>query len=180
MSLALVIGGTRSGKSEHAERLAHASGLPVRYVATADGADPAMAERIRAHLARRPEGWTTVQAGPQLSDSLRDAAATCILVDGLGPWIATALHVAGAFERPDSELLERVAEDLLADVERVVLAAEDAGEAIVVAEQAGEGVLPPDPATRAWLDMLGDATQRLAAHAQSVELVVAGRALRVG
>jgi len=44
MSLALVIGGTRSGKSAHAERLAAATGLPVRYVGTADGSDAAMAE----------------------------------------------------------------------------------------------------------------------------------------
>jgi adenosyl cobinamide kinase/adenosyl cobinamide phosphate guanylyltransferase len=180
MTLALVIGGTRSGKSEHAERLALATGLPVRYVATADAGDPAMQERVRAHLARRPADWTTVPAGPRLSDSLLDAAGTCVLIDGLGPWIATALHEAGAFEHPDRQVLERVAGEVLADVERVAVGAAGAGAAIVVAEQAGEGVLPPEPTTRAWLDMLGDATQRLAAHAESVELVVAGRALQVG
>jgi adenosylcobinamide kinase/adenosylcobinamide-phosphate guanylyltransferase len=179
MSLALVIGGTRSGKSEHAEGLARASGLPVRYVATADGADPTLEARIRAHLARRPGSWTTVQAGPRLSEALGDAAGTCVLIDGLGPWIATALHRAGAFEHPDREVLGRVAGDVLADVERIALAAEQAGAAIVVAEQAGEGILPPEPATRAWLDVLGEATQRLAASAERVELVVAGRALRI-
>jgi adenosylcobinamide kinase/adenosylcobinamide-phosphate guanylyltransferase len=180
MSLALVIGGTRSGKSEHGERLARATGLPVRYVATAEETDPAMRERVRAHLARRPQGWTTVQAGPRLSESLLDAAGTCVLVDGLGPWIATALHEAGAFEHRDHDLLGRVAGAVLAEVERLVAAAEGAGAAIVVAEQAGEGVLPVDPTTRAWLDILGDATQRLAAHAHTVELVVAGRALALG
>jgi adenosylcobinamide kinase / adenosylcobinamide-phosphate guanylyltransferase len=180
MSLALVIGGTRSGKSEHAERLARASGLPVRYVATADDTDPAMEERIHAHAARRPEGWTTVRAGPRLSDTLRDATGICVLIDGLGPWIATALHVAGAFERPERDLLARVAAEVLADVERVAVAAGEVGAAIVVAEQAGEGVLPPDPAARAWLDVLGEASQRLAGHARSVELVVAGCALTIG
>jgi len=180
MTLALVIGGTRSGKSEHAERLARASGLPVRYVATANGTDPALEERIHAHLARRPTGWTTVQAGERLSDSLKDASGMCVLVDGLGPWIATALHRAGAFEHPDQAVLTRVAADVLADVELVAQAAKSAGAAIVVAEQAGEGLLPPDPAARAWLDVLGEATQRLAAGAARVELVVAGRALAIG
>jgi histidinol-phosphate/aromatic aminotransferase/cobyric acid decarboxylase-like protein/adenosyl cobinamide kinase/adenosyl cobinamide phosphate guanylyltransferase len=177
VSLTLVIGGTRSGKSAHAERLARATGLPVRYVATADGADPAMAERIRAHAARRPADWTTVEAGTSLADALRDAAGTCVLLDGLGPWIATALHRTRAFEDPAPEALRRVADELLADVERAVHALAGADAAIVVAEQAGEGVLPPDAASRAWLDLLGEATQRFAAHAARVELVVAGRPL---
>ena len=49
MSLTLVIGGTRSGKSAYAEALAEATGLPVRYVATADGSDVTMRARIEAH-----------------------------------------------------------------------------------------------------------------------------------
>ena len=172
MTLALVIGGTRSGKSEHAERLARATGLPVRYVATADEGDPAMQDRVRAHRSRRPEDWTTVQAGAKLSDCLAQAGGLCVLVDSLGAWIATALHRAGAFEVAADGVLARVGEDTLADVEEVMNT--DAGALIVVAEQAGEGVLPADPASRAWLDILGDATQRLAARADTVELVVAG------
>jgi histidinol-phosphate/aromatic aminotransferase/cobyric acid decarboxylase-like protein/adenosyl cobinamide kinase/adenosyl cobinamide phosphate guanylyltransferase len=162
MTLTLVIGGTRSGKSAHAERLAHASRLPVRYVATADASDPAMAQRISAHVARRPADWTTVEAGPQLADALADAAGTCVLIDGLGVWIAGAMHAG---------------EEVLAQMDELlrVIDATPRTEAIVVAEQAGEGVLPADAVSRAWLDTLGEATQRLAAGAASVELVVAGR-----
>jgi histidinol-phosphate/aromatic aminotransferase/cobyric acid decarboxylase-like protein len=164
MTLTLVIGGTRSGKSTHAERIAHASGLPVRYVATADASDPTMAQRIGAHAARRPADWTTVEAGPRLADTLTDAAETCVLIDGLGVWIAGAMH-AGA--------------DVLAQIDELlrVIDATPRVQAIVVAEQAGEGVLPADGISRAWLDTLGEATQRLAAHAATVELVVAGRAI---
>jgi len=179
MSLRLVIGGTRSGKTAHAERLARSTGLAVRYVATADATDPAMADRIRAHEARRPESWTTVEAGPRLTEALAGAGCICVLVDGLGAWIAGALHRAGAFEHPDQGMLDRVSREVLAQVDDVAHAADAAAVAIVVAEQAGEGVLPPDAASRAWLDMLGEATQRLAARATRVELVVAGRALTV-
>src|SRR6185436_12215910 len=66
MSLTLVLGGTRSGKSAHAETLAAATALPVRYVATADGSDPSMHARIAAHAARRPAAWATVEAGDEL------------------------------------------------------------------------------------------------------------------
>jgi histidinol-phosphate/aromatic aminotransferase/cobyric acid decarboxylase-like protein/adenosyl cobinamide kinase/adenosyl cobinamide phosphate guanylyltransferase len=180
MSLSLVIGGTRSGKSAHAERLALASGLPVRYVATADAGDPAMSARIAAHVERRPHAWTTVQAGPALAEAFAASEDACVLLDGLGPWIASALHAAGAFASPDERLLARVRAEVLDEVDDAVHAAGRAGAAIVVAEQAGEGLLPPDPASRAWLDLLGDATQRFAARAARVELVVAGRALTLG
>jgi histidinol-phosphate/aromatic aminotransferase/cobyric acid decarboxylase-like protein/adenosyl cobinamide kinase/adenosyl cobinamide phosphate guanylyltransferase len=179
MTLTLVIGGTRSGKSAHAESIARASALPVRYVATADSADPAFAARIRAHAARRPESWTTVQAGPRMAQALAGAEGCCVLVDGLGVWIAGALHRAGAFERPQRDLLDRACAEVLEQVDGLARAAESTT-MIVVAEQAGEGVLPPDGASRAWLDVLGEATQLLAARAARVELVVAGRALRLG
>lgn len=199
MTLTLVIGGTRSGKSAHAERLALASGLPVRYVATADAGDPGMAERIAKHVARRPAGWVTVEAGPRLADALAGGEGMCVLVDGLGVWIAAAMHRAGVFaqadgEHPDPAVLTDVREQVLGQLDELLREAGAPGTAgaeaaaaprpalalIVVAEQAGGGVLPGDGASRAWLDLLGEATQRLAQAAGQVQLVVAGRALSLG
>ncbi len=178
MSLTVVVGGTRSGKSAYAEGLAAATGLHVRYVATADPDDASMAPRIGAHRARRPPGWTTVEAGAALAGALAGGEGACVLLDGLGPWIATQLHRAGAFE--DAARLPAACAEVLAEVDRAVDALEGAGAAIVVAEQAGEGVLPADAASRAWVDLLGEATQRFAARAERVELVVAGRPARLG
>jgi histidinol-phosphate/aromatic aminotransferase/cobyric acid decarboxylase-like protein/adenosyl cobinamide kinase/adenosyl cobinamide phosphate guanylyltransferase len=180
MSLTLVIGGTRSGKSGRAEALALATGLPVRYVATADRSDPAMAERIRLHVARRPASWTTVEAGDGLGDALADADGTCVLVDGLGPWVATALHRAGAFDGAGDAVLDGVRDRVMAQIETVARASAGPDPVIVVAEEAGQGVLPPDPASRAWLDLVGDAKRRLADVAERVELVVAGQPLALG
>lgn len=208
MTVTLLLGGTRSGKSARAERLAADSGLPVTYVATADGTDPSLADRIAAHVARRPAAWTTVEAGDDLAAAFARALArtarrralgisapqhalaaddavktlpSCVLVDGLGPWIATALHREGAFDDPSDERLSAVRERVADAVERLTQATRAlsaaGGIAIVVAEQAGEGVLPPDRASRVWLDLLGSATQRLAAEADRVELIVAGRPL---
>ncbi|MBB4663741.1 bifunctional adenosylcobinamide kinase/adenosylcobinamide-phosphate guanylyltransferase [Conexibacter arvalis] len=228
MTVVLVLGGTRSGKSARAEELAAATGMPVRYVATADGADPSLADRIADHVARRPAEWTTVEAGDDLAAAVeraaccagaggasgpsaggagaggagaggagaggarRDAvgahgdrratcAPCCLLVDGLGPWIATALHRAGAFDDASDARLAVARDEVTGQVRRVVEAllvlTAAGGAAIVVAEQAGEGVLPPDRASRAWLDLLGTATQRLAEIADRVELIVAGRPL---
>ena len=153
MSLTLVIGGTRSGKSAHAERLALETGLPVRYVATAIDGDGSMADRIANHVARRPADWETVDAGDSLADTVLPGG--CTLIDGLGVWLAT----------PRAGWIDPL------------IAAAERDHVIVVVEEAGLGMLPLDPVSRDWLDALGEATQRLSAAAGRVELVVAGRAL---
>jgi histidinol-phosphate aminotransferase len=103
-------------------------------------------------------------------------------------WIAGAMDRAGAFEPGDGSALVHVREKVLADIEELLRAADEAAapeetrelSLIVVTEQAGDGVLPADGGSRAWLDVLGEATQRIAARADRVELVVAGRALSLG
>jgi adenosylcobinamide kinase / adenosylcobinamide-phosphate guanylyltransferase len=175
LTLQLVIGGTRSGKSRRGERLAAATGRTVRSIATADAGDTAFAERIRAHEARRPAGWQVVESGTNLRGVLVADVAECVLLDGLGVWIATVFHHAGVFDAPgDDALLERVRAEVLHDIDAIIELAARV-EVIVVAEEAGQGVLPPDRASRSWLDLQGDAVLRLADAAARVELVVAGR-----
>lgn len=180
MGLTLVLGGTRSGKSAHAEGLAHAGGLPVRYVATADPGDPGMGSRIDAHVARRSPDWQTVVAGDGLAAAVCEGrAGRCVLLDGLGTWIAGVMHRMGALEpgaAANAEALAAVRDE----VDALARAAAGAPEpTIVVAEDAGHGVLPPDAGSRAWLDALGEAIQRLSAAAERVVLVVAGRPLEL-
>jgi histidinol-phosphate/aromatic aminotransferase/cobyric acid decarboxylase-like protein/adenosyl cobinamide kinase/adenosyl cobinamide phosphate guanylyltransferase len=177
MSLTLVTGATRSGKSAHAERLARESGLPVRYVATADGGDASMAGRIAAHAARRPPEWETVVAGGELAPFV--SPGRCVLVDGLGTWIARVMHGEGNVEPtdlPSQSSRSRVLAEVAA-LARVASTTPDP--VIVVAEQAGAGLLPADALSRAWLDVLGEATQALADAAGTALLVVAGRALEL-
>ena len=62
MSLTLLLGGARSGKSTLAVRRAAASAAPVVFVATGEARDEEMAERIAQHRAARPATWQTVEA----------------------------------------------------------------------------------------------------------------------
>ena len=74
MSIHLILGGARSGKSTYAEQLAIASDLPVTYIATAQVYDDEFGQRIELHKARRPKHWLTVEAPFNLANTLQMVA----------------------------------------------------------------------------------------------------------
>ncbi len=182
--LTLVLGGARSGKSRHAERLAAASGREVIYVATAAATDEEMAERIARHRAARPPDWRTIEAALDLDLRLPAEApdGVCVLIDCLSIWLGNELlrrlegtgaddtiapSLAAAVEREQDERLDR----LLGRVAR------RAGPTIAVSNEVGSGLVPPYPLGRLYRDLLGRANQTVAAAAGAVHLVVAGIAV---
>lgn len=160
--ITLVLGGTRSGKSEVAESLAAAAPGPVSYVATGRVTDDDMAARIAAHRARRPAGWTTVEAGTDLPRTLAGLAGP-VLVDSLGTWVA-----AHADLRPDTA-------GLCAALR--TRAGSGTWPTVVVSEEVGLGVHAPTEAGRRFADVLGSLNRAVADEADRVLLVVAGRVL---
>jgi adenosylcobinamide kinase / adenosylcobinamide-phosphate guanylyltransferase len=159
--IVLVLGGARSGKSAYAERRAASLPEPVSYVATACvDSDAELAARVDEHRARRPPSWTTIETGPDVAGVLRATRGTVVL-DALGPWVAAA----SAFDVDADELCDAVA-------------GRD-GDTVVVSEEVGLGVHPATAAGRRFRDALGELNQAVAAVADEVVLVLAGRALRL-
>lgn len=188
--LVLVLGGTRSGKSAWAERLAAERDAPVRYVATAPSGPAGDGSRIAAHRARRPAAWETVEAGTR--HDLRTLVGevgddTTVLIDGLGAWLAGVLHDAGLID--DDGLGDDPAHGIdgasvIASAEQAIGALADAATArsgltIVVGEETGLAPAAATRGTRRWVDLLGGAHQALAARADRVVLVVAGRVIEL-
>jgi len=160
MSVTLVLGGARSGKSAIAERLAAALPVPTSYLATAviDAGDADLAARVDAHRARRPAAWRTVEAGADLAGALEAAVGT-VLVDALGTWVAA-----------HPELDPDVA-GLLAALDR------RRGDTVLVSDEVGLGVHPSTDVGRRFRDVLGEVNAAVADMADRVLLVVAGRVL---
>jgi adenosyl cobinamide kinase/adenosyl cobinamide phosphate guanylyltransferase len=171
--ITLVLGGARSGKSLVAEGLVSRLPPPITYVATVEvGDDADLAGRVQHHRARRPPAWHTVEAGPELAAVL-DRLAGTVLVDSLGPWVATWCAAGAAGQGQGAELGAAQAAALCGALVR------RRGDAVVVAEEVGLSVHPPTEAGRRFQDALGTVNQAVAACADDVVLVVAGRVLRL-
>jgi adenosylcobinamide kinase/adenosylcobinamide-phosphate guanylyltransferase len=163
--LTLVLGGARSGKSLHAERLVTALPPPWVYVATAQAFDDEMVLRIAEHRARRAAGWETVEAPLDLAGPLVAAGGRPVLVDCLTLWLTNQMlgghDIALATAALDEALEARRAPTVL------------------VANEVGLGIVPDNALARAFRDAAGRLNQQLAARADTVLFMVAGLPMRV-
>jgi adenosylcobinamide kinase/adenosylcobinamide-phosphate guanylyltransferase len=160
-TLALVLGGARSGKSRHAEALVTALPPPWLYIATGEPRDNEMAARIAEHRARRGAQWRTIEAPRDLAGALAAAPAdVAVLVDCLTLWL-TNVMLAGA--DIDTEIVR---------LERAL--AQRGGPMVLVANEVGLGIVPDNALARRFRDAAGRLNQRLAVRADRVVLLVAG------
>ena len=169
MTLVVLLGGARSGKSARAVELAAKHGGGVTFVATAEARDDEMRERIAAHRMSRPPGWSTVEEPLDLVGAVTAAAPeSTVVVDCLSLWAANAI------ERGDSD----------AEVEAHAATAAAAagartGLTLAVSNEVGLGIVPDNPLGRRYRDVLGRVNAIWVDAADEAMLVVAGRALRL-
>jgi adenosylcobinamide kinase / adenosylcobinamide-phosphate guanylyltransferase len=167
MSLTVLLGGARSGKSRLALRLAESSGRPVTFIATAEALDAEMADRIARHRAERPDGWSTREEPRDLEGALRAVPdGTTIIVDCLTLWVSNLLEDGCS----DAEVLERARS-------AAGVARDRAGVVIAVTNEVGSGVVPMTALGRRFQDLLGEVNAAWGDVADRAGLMVAGRVL---
>ena len=167
MTVTLVLGGARSGKSAFAEAEVRASGLRPVYLATGRAWDDEMRTRIDHHVARRGPGWRTVEEPLDLVGSLRHEAreGAMVLVDCLTLWVTNLMM--------DDRDVDAEAETLASAVPGLP------GRTVLVSNEVGMGIVPENRMAREFRDHAGRLHQRIAAVADEVVLVVAGLPLRL-
>ena len=167
LALTLLVGGARSGKSSLAVRLAERSGRAVTFVATAEGLDDEMVQRIARHRTERPAHWTTIEAPIELGAAVDQVPADhVVVVDCLSLWVTNLL------------LADRSPEWIEAAAELVATSlAARPGPSVVVGNEVGSGIVPMNELARSYRDVLGRVNAVFGAHAAQATLVVAGRVL---
>jgi len=163
----LVLGGARSGKSTHAERLVTrslqgAAPQPAVYIATAQAGDVEMATRIMAHRARRGGNWTTIEEPLKLDAALASAAGQGrpVLVDCLTLWLSNLMLGGSDVDEATDDLL-RALDEMAVPV-------------VLVSNEVGLGIVPETPLGRSFRDAQGRLNMRMAERADRVVLMTAG------
>lgn len=172
--ITLILGGTRSGKSAYAEKLALAQPLPVTYFATADCRDAEMKKRIALHKERRPGSWKTWEGAPEELARAVGETNGLILLDCLTMWL-TRLFLADPASESKEEAEWAAAENTIAArTEELCRSVRCGASLIIVSSEVGLGLVPPYQMGRRFRDMQGRMNQICARHADGAALVVAG------
>ena len=166
MTIILITGGARSGKSVRAEARVRAfAGRPF-YLATAEALDAEMSERIARHRARRGAEWIARDVALDLAQALLESdGGGARLVDCLTLWLSNLIHA----ERDVARETFQLAETLARQQSPVVL----------VTNEVGLGIVPDNALARRFRDAAGVMNQMIAGVADEVEFVVAGLPMRV-
>jgi adenosylcobinamide kinase/adenosylcobinamide-phosphate guanylyltransferase len=165
-SLTFVLGGARSGKSAHAERLVSGHAAPWLYIATAQAYDDEMRQRIADHQARRGAGWETVDAPLGLVGALRAVPdGRPVLVDCLTLWLTNHMLADADVATECSRLAETLSRPR--------------GPWVVVSNEVGLGIVPDNALGRRFRDAAGRLNQQVASAADTVLMMVAGLPLKV-
>lgn len=173
MSVHLILGGARSGKSAYAEKLAQASGLAVTYIATAQIYDDEFKTRVQHHKNRRPKEWTLIEEPHYLAQNLRnlDAPNQFFIVDCLTLWLAQ--WICPDCNPPQNSSWQAEREALLSTLPILQ------GTVILVSNEVGMGIVPLGEINRQFQDEQGRLNQAVANVANEVTFVAAGLPLKL-
>jgi len=170
--LVFVTGAARSGKSFLAEKMAadleEELAGKVTYIATCVPGDDEMRERVARHQARRPAAWQTIEEplDPARVVKQLDGEAHIFLLDCL------TLLISNLILQPDIEPDEEQVVDKIAELAKVSYGS--AAHVIIVSNEVGWGIVPGDPLSRLYRDIIGRANQKIAACADQAYITIAG------
>ncbi len=181
--LILVTGGTRSGKSTYAEKVASEAGSNVLYIATALPIDSEMEERIAKHRQHRPSHWQTIEAYRDLDMLItkNSPGKSAVLLDCVTVMLNNLLFDSGIdWETAGHQVITSLEEETRKEFQKLILCADKLDIPIIlVTNELGMGLISENRLSRIFMDIHGRINQLLAAASHEVYLCVSGIPLRI-
>lgn len=175
-SITLITGGSRSGKSAFALRLAESQKCTKLFLATCPVTDEELAVRIQRHIEdRQQSGWETIEEQVDIAGRLKtETRYEVIIVDCLTLWINNLMYEA------QLNNLSLTEDDIAVKTTDLVLAAEEhPGTIIFVTNEVGLGIVPENKEARLYRDLVGRCNQHVARASANVFLISCGIPLHI-
>lgn len=171
-TIALILGGARSGKSSYAQQRAEEAGKSVTFLATAQALDDEMGARIQKHRAERPAYWTTLEIPLDIATHIPQIQSEMIILDCVTLLVSNLLmqFVQNDLvdEAPFLSSVQKEVHELLSALRKTDQ------HWLVISNEVGLGLVPEYQMGRVYRDGLGWANQTLAREADQVIFMVAG------
>ncbi len=163
-NITLILGGARSGKSTHAQKLAEQGWQHPLYLAPAEALDQEMVDRVKLHRAQRGPKWGCIEEPLNVARILLDTTPLRdgILLDCATMWLTNVLLKEG------EPAVKSRKQELMAALKA------SPSEVIIVSNEVGMGIVPDSALGRTFRDLQGWLNQDLAALADRVIFVIAG------
>lgn len=172
MTVRLILGGARSGKSSFAEQLAKSkvrfdSTKVLHYIATAIAFDEEMEARIQHHQHQRGKGWIEHECPYELAQTLEPLSSDdVVLVDCLTLWLNNVIYNHGHMR--DSKQIDRVIKHLI-DVLK-----QSRANITLVSNEVGMGLTPEGEVSHLFIEHAGLMNQWIGDNSTEVIFVAAG------
>ena len=159
-----ITGGCRSGKSRYALHYANQHFSKKLFLATCEVLDEEMAQRIENHKKVRGPGWQTIEEPVDIVNKIKKVGdLEVILIDCLTLWLYNLLM------RWDNDLR------IMEETERLIVSLKKSHTSfLLVSNEVGMGIVPADPLSRRYRDLLGAMNQRIADALDTVIFMVSG------
>jgi adenosylcobinamide kinase / adenosylcobinamide-phosphate guanylyltransferase len=167
----LITGGSRSGKSTYALKLAESITGSRTYIATCPPVDAEMVARIQIHQEQRQSArWQTIEETIDIADALRKTRESQVrLIDCLTLWINNLIYEA---EKKGKKITEDNIAERCTDI--FCACEELPGTVIFITNEVGMGIIPNNALSKYYRNIAGCCNQIIAAGADRVILMVSG------
>ncbi|TCT15520.1 adenosylcobinamide kinase /adenosylcobinamide-phosphate guanylyltransferase [Natranaerovirga pectinivora] len=184
MSLIMITGGARSGKSTFAEEKVLEIGRQISYIATAKVTDKDMEDRIEKHKHSRPSEWHTFEMYNNFQEIKSHKAfekTDTFLLDCITIMVTNIMFDETIdYDTCSSEAISEVEKKIFVEIDQLInTMKENQKQLVAVTNEVGFGIVPAYRLGSIFRDIAGRVNQYLAKQADEVYLVVSAIPMKI-